>query len=662
MKNRIAIPLAVLTLYGLYLSSRYNYLLFHSLAELFSIVIACGIFMTAWNARRYINNGYLMFIGIAYLFIGSLDLLHTLAFNGMSIFPGYGANLATQLWIGARYLESLSLLFAPLLIRRQIRVGFVFLGFSGVTLLFLLSIFAFDVFPACYIDGTGLTPFKKISEYVISMILLASMGLLLKHRGEFERSVLVLLIWSIFLTIGSELAFTFYVQVYGLSNLIGHYFKILSFYLIYKALIETGLARPYELLFREVKSSEERYHSLFTHMMNGFARHEIVLDKAGRPADYVFLEVNDAFERLTGLKKEDIIGRRVTEVIPGIKTDPFDWIGVYGRIAMTGAPLRFENYAEPLNRWYSVLAYSPQKGHFATVFEDITERRRAEDALRKAHDELEVRVQERTAELGLINEALKHYAAKLEQLNRELSEFAFAASHDLREPLRKIQTFGSILTDRFKDALGVEGRDYLTRMTNAANRMSELIQSLLNYSRLNRPPESFEPTDLSKVISDTVTDLELLIREAGGTVAFGELPVIEADAVQLRQLFQNLISNALKYAEPSRPPIVKIRARTNGEMCEIMVEDNGMGFEEKHVDRVFKPFQRLHGRSEYEGTGMGLAICRKIVDRHGGSITTRPVPGEGATFIINLPIRQEERRDKDPLRLTSRPRPPDPTM
>jgi signal transduction histidine kinase len=618
MKKRIAISLAVLTLSGLYLSSLYNYLLFHTLAELFSIVIACGIFMTAWNARRYLNNGYLLFIGIAYLFIGGLDLIHTLAYKGMPIFPGYGANLPTQLWIGARYLEGLSLLFAPLLIRRQINAGFVFLGYSAVSLLLLLSIFAWDVFPACFIDGIGLTPFKKISEYVISLILLASMGLLLKHRGEFERRVLVWLVWSILLTIGSELAFTFYVQVYGLSNLIGHYLKIVSFYLIYKALIETGLARPYELLFREVKSSEERYRSLFTHMIDGFARHEIVLDNAGKPIDYVFLEVNHAFERLTGLKKEDLIGRRVTEVIPGMATDPADWIGIYGKVALTGEPLRFENYSEPLNRWYSV-------------------------ALRKARDELELRVQERTAELGLINKALKDYAAKLERLNRELSEFVFAASHDLREPLRKIQAFGTILTDKFKDVLGVEGRDYLRRMTSAASRMSALIQSLLDYSHLSRPVEPFEPTDLSKVVKDAVTDLELLIQEAGGTVAYGDLPVIEADAVQLRQLFQNLISNAMKFAEASRPPVVKIHTRKNGAMCEITVEDNGTGFDEKHVDRVFKPFQRLHGRSKIDGTGMGLAICRKIVDRHGGTITTRPVPGKGTTFIIDLPVRQRSR-------------------
>jgi hypothetical protein len=281
MKKRFAIPLGVLTLSGLYLSSLYNYLLFHTLAELFSIVIACGIFMTAWNARRYLNNGYLLFIGIAYFFIGGLDLLHTLAYKGMPIFPGYGANLPTQLWIGARYMESLSLLFAPLLIRRQIRAGFITLGYSAVSLLFLLSIFAWNIFPTCFVEGAGLTPFKKISEYVISLFLLGSMGLLLKHRGEFERNVLRWLVWSIIFTIGSELSFTFYVQVYGLSNLIGHYFKIVSFYLIYKALIETGLARPYELLFREVKSSEERYRSLFTNMIDGFARHKIVLDKAG---------------------------------------------------------------------------------------------------------------------------------------------------------------------------------------------------------------------------------------------------------------------------------------------------------------------------------------------------------------------------------------------
>ena len=246
----------VLILLGLYLTSLYSYLLFHTLAEIFSIVVACGIFMVAWNSRPFLDNTYLLFIGIAYLFIGGMDLVHTLAYKGMNVFQGYETNLPTQLWIAARYMESLSLLIAPLFLGRKLKVNFVFLSYSAAVLLLLGSIFYLHIFPVCFVEGLGLTPFKKISEYIISLILLASIYLLVRRREEFDRGVLQLLVASIIVTIGSELAFTFYVHAYGLSNLIGHFFKIISFYLIYKAIIEMGLVRPYNLLFRNLKQSE----------------------------------------------------------------------------------------------------------------------------------------------------------------------------------------------------------------------------------------------------------------------------------------------------------------------------------------------------------------------------------------------------------------------
>ncbi|NVL93637.1 MAG: PAS domain-containing sensor histidine kinase, partial [Desulfobacterales bacterium] len=256
-KSYLAILFGIALLFGLYLTSLYSYLLFHGLAELFSIVIACGIFMLAWNSRRFLDNTYLLFIGIAYLFIGGLDLIHTLAYKGMGVFPGYDANLSAQLWVAARYVESLSLLIACFFIGRKLKTNLVFLGYISAMFLLLGSIFSWNLFPVCYVEGMGLTPFKKISEYIISLILLASIAMLFKKRYEFNTSVLRLLIASIILTIGSELAFTFYAHAYGLFNLIGHYLKIISFYLIYKAIIETGLARPYALLFKNLKQSEE---------------------------------------------------------------------------------------------------------------------------------------------------------------------------------------------------------------------------------------------------------------------------------------------------------------------------------------------------------------------------------------------------------------------
>ncbi len=255
--------MGVLIFLGLYLTSLHSYLLLHSLVEIFSVVVACGIFVITWNARRFFENNYLLFIGIAYLFVSGLDLIHTLAYKGMGVFKGYETNLPTQLWIAARYMQGLSLLIAPLLFRRRLKASLVFIGYALATSVLLLSIFYWDIFPLCFIEGMGLTPFKKISEYIISLILSGSIIFLLKNRTEFERGVLQSLVWSILLTIVSELAFTFYIDAYSISNLIGHFFKIISFYLIYKAIIETGLRKPYDLLFRNLKQTEERFRNLF---------------------------------------------------------------------------------------------------------------------------------------------------------------------------------------------------------------------------------------------------------------------------------------------------------------------------------------------------------------------------------------------------------------
>jgi len=264
-KKPIHIPLLTggLLLLGLYLTSLYSYLLFHSLAEIFSIVIAFCIFILAWNCRDLIDNNYLIFLGIAYLFVGFLDTIHTLAYTGMGVFKGYDSNLPTQLWIAARSLESISLLIACFILdKRKMKINLVLLGYIITLSLLFMSIFYWKIFPSCFIEGSGLTPFKKISEYIISLILAASLLSLLKRKEKFDRRVLQWLVISILLTIVSELAFTFYISVYGLSNLVGHIFKIVSFYFIYQAIVVTGLTKPQELLFRNLQESEEKFREL----------------------------------------------------------------------------------------------------------------------------------------------------------------------------------------------------------------------------------------------------------------------------------------------------------------------------------------------------------------------------------------------------------------
>jgi signal transduction histidine kinase/PAS domain-containing protein len=241
---------------ALYLLSRVNYLLFHSSVEFFSIVIAFAIFVIAWNSRRIMDSNYLLFIGIACLFVGGVDLLHTLAYEGMGVFPGDSANLATQLWLATRYLLSFSLLAAVFFANRKFRPSVVMSGYFVVTALLLGSIFYWRNFPTAFVNGVGLTPFKVASEYLISLILLSTMWLLYTKRNAFSGSVVKLMAAAMAVSIAAEMAFTLYVDVYGIANVIGHLLTVVSFYLIYKALIETGLTKPYDLLFRNLKQNE----------------------------------------------------------------------------------------------------------------------------------------------------------------------------------------------------------------------------------------------------------------------------------------------------------------------------------------------------------------------------------------------------------------------
>lgn len=242
-------------------------------------------------------------------------------------------------------------------------------------------------------------------------------------------------------------------------------------------------------------------------------------------------------------------------------------------------------------------------------------------------------------------EQLKATTAKLAANNQQLQEFAFIASHDLQEPLRKIRTFGDLLVASCAPALNDECRDYLARMQNAAFRMQKLVDGLLTLSRITTQARPFEKVSLSSIAEEVLSDLEVTIRNSGAQIEVGALPEIEADPLQIRQLMQNLIGNALKFHREGEPPVVKIAALPNDDVrqCRFIVSDEGIGFDEKYLERIFMPFQRLHGSVEYTGTGMGLAICKKIVERHGGTITANSNPGAGAVFTVTLPCVQQAR-------------------
>ena len=236
--------------------------------------------------------------------------------------------------------------------------------------------------------------------------------------------------------------------------------------------------------------------------------------------------------------------------------------------------------------------------------------------------------------------SLQVYASKLEQSNRDLQEFAYIASHDLQEPLRKVLAFGDRLAAKYGSVLGETGQDYLKRMRDASQRMQTLINDLLTFSRVTTRAQPFVKVDMNLLIQDVISDLEHQIDRTQGKIEISELPVIEADPTQMHQLLQNLINNGLKFHREGIPPVIQLSAKALKKTCKISVKDNGIGFDMLYLDRIFKPFQRLHSRQEYEGSGMGLAICRRIVERHGGELTATSATGKGSTFVVTLPVNQ----------------------
>lgn len=276
-------------------------------------------------------------------------------------------------------------------------------------------------------------------------------------------------------------------------------------------------------------------------------------------------------------------------------------------------------------------------------------------ALRKAHDGLEIRVQERTVDLEIANHALQNeinerlraeedinrYAAELERSNQELQQFAYVASHDLQEPLRMVSSYLQLLERRYKNQLDDDAKEFIAFAVDGAKRMQALINDLLAYSRVGTRGKPFELVDLSQTLQQSQTNLKIAIDESSAQISAGPLPVVKGDSTQMMQLLQNLIGNSIKFNH-HHPPKINIRAERHNGHHHITVADNGIGFDTQYADRIFLIFQRLHTRDEYAGTGIGLAICKRIVERHGGKIWAESKLGEGTTFHISLPPADEE--------------------
>jgi PAS domain S-box-containing protein len=396
-----------------------------------------------------------------------------------------------------------------------------------------------------------------------------------------------------------------------------------------------------------LKESEKVYREFFDNFFNGFALCEIITDEKGEPVDFVYLEVNKAFENFTGLKREEVLNKRVTDVLP--YEEVAEIIQIYGKVALTGESTVFQYPIPSLGKYYEVNAFSPRKKQFITFFTDITDRKKAEEALLEAHNTLEQRVEERTAEIEeayqLVKEnefKLKEVITDLERSNKELESFAYITSHDLQEPLRSIASYSQLIQRRYEGKLDSDADEFIEFMVIGAKRMKSMIQGLLEYSRVGTQGEEFKDFSAEEALTNALSNLQSSIEECNVEVTYDSLPTILGDKSQITNVFQNLIGNAIKYKKPQFPPRIHISSKLDKIKNEYVfsVSDNGIGIEKQYMDRIFEVFKRLHTIDEYEGTGIGLAIVKRIVERHGGRIWVESSFGEGSTFYFTIPVKE----------------------
>ncbi len=377
-----------------------------------------------------------------------------------------------------------------------------------------------------------------------------------------------------------------------------------------------------------LKENEQKYWSLFENMTNGFAYCQIILDETGKAADFVYLEANNAFERITGLRKKDVIGKKVTQAIPGIKEAHPELFDIYGKVALTGESSRFELEFKPLDIWMAISAYSQKKGYFAALFENITERKQLSKKLEDYSKGLEFTVEQRTKELRETQNRL----LKAERL-AAIGELAGMVGHDLRNPLTSIKNAAYFLRKKQSNFIGESGNEMLTIIDTAVEAANKIINDLLDYSReIHLDLEEYSPKSLIDYVLLS-TNIPSHTRILDHTQSF---PGIWVDASKMERVFINLIKNSIE-AMPAGGTL-EIKSRQNGENVEFTLADTGEGMSDDVMAKIFTPLFTTKAK----GMGFGLPICKRIIEAHGGKIMVESALNKGTTFIISLPMEPEK--------------------
>lgn len=636
------IAAGALVLLGLYLTSLRSYSLFQFLVEIFSIIVSFTVFAVAWNSRQFTDNSYLPFIGIAFLFVGIMDLLRILIYDGMIVLPGDNANIVAQLRVAARYIHSASLLVAPLLVRRRLGTGFLFLGFATVTSALLTSILS-GFFPVCVFTDGSFSEFRTASEYAISLTFVASVFTLFLKRKEFDSTVYQLLMTSSGLAVGSEMLSALYVGTFEFVNMAGHFLGVLMSYLFYKALVEISLFKPYDVVFRNLKLSEEQFKLERDKAQTYLDSVDAIL--IALDADGMITFVNGRGRELLGTNTEKVLGKNwfdtylPTEIRDNVKRR-FQSL-VKGRAAIPDllfdryeTSIRDTNGVERLIAWHNTVLKDGD-GRVVGILSsgnDITERKTVERDTTRYTQLLEELVAERTR--------------KLRQAERlaAIGELASMVGHDLRNPLQVIFTqlylakeYISAMPDAERAILEKVG---LAKMWESLGKqveyMNKVVSDLQDYARTIEP--KIVEVNLRDLVVDTLSSMTIPPNIKVSLMIDERFHKVIIDPALMKRVFTNLISNGVQ-AMPDGGQLT-VKASWAAETASIDFQDTGVGIPEENLDKLFQPLFTTKAK----GQGLGLAVCRRIVEAHGGIIKVESKVKEGSTFTIKLP--HEKRKER----------------
>ncbi len=621
----------LMTLTCLFIISQFNYLLFHTLAELFSILVAGGIFAFTWNTRHLSRNYCMILLGVAYLGVAGLDFFHLLTFPGISIIAAASTNTSAQFWVSARFIEALALCLAPLFLTRSLSINWSVTLVLAITGLILSIILFWPVFPRCYLPGQGLTHFKIGMEIIICGLLFLSLVHLFAKRSFVDRQVLTLLTVSIGLTISAEILFTLYNQATGTPNLFGHLLKVLSFYFIYRAIIVTGLIRPYTYLNmtvlkkeQDLQQSEERYRQIIEDQKE-------IICRFNNKGQLIF--ANQPFCNFFGLDS-----------------------------------------CEPKNLSFQSLFLSHDQANLDSILKEITPSEPIQEYRHKisSHDGRQVWLQWSIHGIANDPNEISEYQAvarditelqntlaeldnlkqKAERANKAKDVFLANMSHEMRTPLNAILGLTALCLE---EDLPTKQHKWLKYIQTSAESLLGIIEDLLDLSKIEVGELRIQnkPFNLIEFTDSIIGEMSFMAREKGLELELVRDQLLTedvvGDALRLRQILRNLIINAIKFTEKgtiqlqvssSNPDQPSLSGHSQKADILFQVADSGPGIRPEDQDKLFEPFSTIdqENRPNDGGSGLGLTICKRIVEHLGGQIRVWSEPGRGSTFSVRLPL------------------------